>query len=99
MLTAYVTPEEYENIKAAAAQARLSVSKFARAVCLGHEPKSTTDHEAVLSLFKTSQDLSRLGNLLKLVLDQSSVDDSKVEALLDSIKETKDLLSEKVKAI
>jgi len=99
MLTAYVTPDEYESIKTAAGQARLSVSNFARVLCLGYEPKCKVDHEAVLAMLQTSRDLSRLGNLLKLALDQSSVDDSKVETLLNSIQKTKELLNDKVKAI
>jgi len=99
MLTAYVTPEEYENIKAAAGQAGLSVSKYARATCLGYEIKSLVDQEAVLAILQTNRDLSRLGNLLKLTLDQTEVDQKKIEELLDSIQKTKELLSEKVKAI
>lgn len=99
VLTAYMTPDEYENIKAAAGQARLSVSRFARAVCLGYELKSKVDHEAVLALLKANRDLSRLGNLLKLALDQSNIDENKINDLLNSIEETKGLLNGKVKAI
>lgn len=99
MLTAYVTPDEYENIKTAAGQARLSVSRFTRALCLGYEPKSKVDHEAVLAMLQVSRELARLGNLLKLALDQSSVDEEKVTGMLNSLLETKSLLNEKVKAI
>lgn len=98
-LKAYLTPEEYADVKAAASQARLSVSRFARAVCLGHEPKSKVDHEAVLAMLQTNRDLSRLGNLLKLALDQVNIDEKKIDDLLNSIQETKNLLTEKVGAI
>ena len=99
MLTAYLTPEEYANIKAAASQAKLSVSGFARAVCLGYELKSRVDQEAVLALLQVNSDLARLGNLLKLALDQSNVDDGEVSQLIDSIQEVRGQLNEKVKSI
>lgn len=99
MLTAYLAPDEYETIKAAASQARLSVSNYVRLVCLGHQPKSKVDQEAVLALLQVSNNLSRLGNLLKLTLDQSNVDEAKVYRLIDSIQETKEILNEKIKAI
>lgn len=98
-LKAYLTREEYESVKAAAAQTKLSVSRYGRAVCLGYELKSKVDHEAVLALLQTNRDLSRLGNLLKMALDQSNIDEKKVNDLLNSIQETKSLLNEKVKAI
>ena len=99
MLTAYLAPEEYESIRAAAGQARLSVSRYVRAVCLGYEPKSKVDQEAVLAMLQVGNNLSRLGNLLKLALDQSNVNEDRIDRLLDSIQETRNHLNEKVKAI
>ncbi len=99
VLKAYLTPEEHGNIKAAAAQVKLSVSAFTRAVCLGYEPKSKVDQEAILTLFQINSDLSRLGNLLKLLVDQSRIDEKKVHDLLNSIQKTKELLSEKVREL
>ena len=98
-LKAYLKSEEYDNIKAKAVQARLSVSQYVRAVCLGFEPKTQTDREAMLAMLEVNRDLSRLGNLLKLSLTQDDFDENKVKALIKSIAETKALLMEKVKAI
>jgi hypothetical protein len=94
IIKAYVSQDEYKNIKAAAAQAKLSISAFTRAVCLGYEPKSKVDNEAVLEIIDTKNSLARLGNLLKLVLDQSKIDEKKVENLIDSIQESRKNLSE-----
>jgi len=98
-LKAYLKPEEYDKIKAKAAQARLSVSQYVRAVCLGFEPKTKTDREAMLAMLEVNRDLSRLGNLLKLSLTQDGFDENKIKELINSIAKTKALLVEKVKAI
>ena len=98
-LKAYLKPEEYDNIKAKATQARLSVSQYVRAVCLGFEPKTKTDREAMLAMLEVNRDLSRLGNLLKLSLTQDGFDENKIKELIKSIAETKALLVEKVKAV
>ena len=82
-----------------AAQARLPVSQYVRAVCLGFEPKTKTDREAMLAMLEVDRDLSCLGNLLKLSLTQDGFDENKIKELIKSIAETKVLLMEKVKAI
>jgi len=99
VIKAYLTPVEYESVKAKAGQARLSVSKFVQTVCLGFEPKSKTDHESVLAMLEVNRDLSRLGNLLKLAVAQETVDEKKAAELIEAIAEIKELLKEKVKAI
>lgn len=98
-LKSYLTPEEYAEVLNRADQARLSVSKYVKAVCLGYEPKSKVDQEALLAMLQVNSDLSRLGNLLKLALDQSNVNEDKVARLIDSIQQTRDHLNDKVKAI
>lgn len=99
VIKSYVREADYQWIKAHADQARLSVSKYVQAVCMGYEPKSKIDHEALLAMLEVNRDLSRLGNLLKLAIAQESLDESKADELLKSITETKSLLMEKVKAI
>ena len=68
VLHAYLTPGEYEQVKAQADQAGISVSAFAKRVCLGHELRSTADQQAVLALVKANGDLGRLGGLFKMAL-------------------------------
>jgi hypothetical protein len=97
-IKAYVSDEDYKRLAGQAAQARLSLSKFIQAVCLGYEPKSKTDQEAILAMLQTKKDLSRLGNLLKLALDQATPDENKISGLLDGINKTRALLEEKIRA-
>lgn len=99
IIKSYVQESDYQRIKAKADQARLSVSKYVQAVCLGYEPKSKVDHESVLAMLKVNRDLSRLGNLLKLAIAQDVSDKNKIYDLMKSIAETKALLMEKVKAV
>lgn len=99
VIKSYVREADYQWIKDHADQARLSVSKYILAVCMGYEPKSKVDHEAVLGLLEVNRDLSRLGNLLKLAISQEVLDESKVDDLLQSIIETKTLLMDKVRAL
>ncbi len=99
VLTAYMNADDYEAIKKIARQTRLSVSEFVRRVCLGYEPKSKVDQEAVLALIKVSADLGRLGGLLKLGISEEVVNRQVGNALLDEIRATKNQLSEKVKSL
>jgi uncharacterized protein (DUF1778 family) len=94
IIKAYVSQDEYENIRAAAAQARLSISKFVAAVCLGYEPKSKVDLEAIAAIIQTKGDMARLGNLLKLLIDQSDFEEKKITDLLSSMQETRNILHE-----
>ena len=98
-LRAYVTSLEHDYIKKAAGQAKISISKFVRQVCLANEPKSKVDQEAVLALLRVNQDLARLGNLFKLAVDQGAVDESQVREIIASITEAKTELLEKARAI
>ena len=70
VLHAYLTPEEYEQVKAMAGQAGLSVSTFVKRVCLGQELRSNADQEAVRALLKANADLGRLGGLFKMAITE-----------------------------
>ena len=70
VLQAYLTPEEYDQVKASAEQAGLSLSTFVKRVCLGTQPRSRFDQEAVLALLKANADLGRLGGLFKMALTE-----------------------------
>lgn len=98
-LRAYLTPHEYEIVKKKAAQASRSVSAYVRAVCLGHEVRSTVDHDAVLALLKINADLGRLGGLLKLSISQKAADVIAVRELLEGINSTRRRLDEKIKSL
>lgn len=64
----YLTAEEYDQVKALASQAGLSVSTYMKRVSLGQQVKSLTDQRALLAVMKANADLGRLGGLLKLAL-------------------------------
>ena len=95
----YLTPNEYETVSASARLARLSLSKYVKEACLSCEITSTVDKEAVLALLKVNADMSRLGGLLKLALGEKAIDRQEANLLLESIKKTKILLNERIKAI
>lgn len=67
-LRVVVSADERQKIEAAAADARMSVSAYLRALGLGHTPKSAFDKQAVQALVKAAGDQARLGGLLKLWL-------------------------------
>jgi hypothetical protein len=98
-LRAYLNPKDYQTIKAHAAQARLSVSAYVQAVCLGHDVKSVIDHEAILELLRLKADMGRLGNLLKLGLSENSLDRHRANRLLSDIEATRKLILDKVAAL
>jgi hypothetical protein len=64
-LTVYLSAAEHESIAEKAAKAGLSLSAFARRICLAHEVKSLIDLKAVLLVKNSQADLGRLGGLLK----------------------------------
>ena len=99
ILTCYVTSLENEYIKKAASQAQLSISKYVRQVCLGCEPKSKVELDAVLALLQVNQDLARLGNLFKLAVDQEALDERRSEEMIKSINDMKEELMRKARAI
>lgn len=92
-----VNDEERAAIKAAASEARLSVSAYLRALGLGHQPKSAFDHEAVRSLLLVAGDLGRLGGLLKWWLTERGGEGAQVQdvrAVLDKIEATQAVVRE-----
>ncbi len=70
VLHAYLTPEEYGQIKAMADQAGLSISTFVKRVCVGQGVHSLADQDAVRALLKANADLGRLGGLFKMALTE-----------------------------
>ena len=69
-LTVRLTPEEHAKISEYAKRAGLSLSTFAKRVCLGTPVPSLEHRQAVRDIIKASADLGRLGGLLKLALSE-----------------------------
>ncbi len=66
----YVSFEERERLLERARGCDLPLSAYLRRLGIGHQPRSTIDAQAVLSLLKLNADQGRLGGLLKLWLSE-----------------------------
>ena len=64
-LRIYCTREECEDIQRRAKISGLSVSGYARRVCMGYQPTSVIDYEVAEKVIKLTGDLGRMGGLLK----------------------------------
>ena len=64
-LPVYLAQEEYDCIATSAARAGISLSTFAKRVCLGMAVPSLEHKQAVQDIIKARADLGRLGGLLK----------------------------------
>ncbi len=98
VLQSYLSEEEYEEIIQSSQRAGLSVSTFARRVCLGSKVESREDAQARRELLKVNADLSRLGGLLKQAITATG-DRETVRPLLASIAHTQAELKAKVQEI
>lgn len=67
-LKIYVSAEDRAEIEQRAADARLTVSAYLRAVALNHKIRSVYDLDAVADLVRVNGDLGRVAGLLKLWL-------------------------------
>lgn len=68
------TDEEMERVRKQAEQYKLSISEMLRRFVLGDhlpDPATFAGAEAIRNLLKVNADQARLGNLLKLALDES----------------------------
>lgn len=68
VLKTYLTPEEYEKIIESADKAGVSLSAFAKRVCLGQPAPSLENQRSRRELLRINADLGRLGGLFKLCL-------------------------------
>ncbi len=99
-----VTEKEYQAIQKNADDAGMTMSAFLRQAGQKIIPRAKKDHEDLKSLIKVSADTARLGNLLKMALqqDQSWREGSNlknINELYAAIEEARALLLEKIKAI
>jgi len=69
-IKAYVSHEDYMQIEASASRTGLSLSAFARRICLGQPAPSREMEQLRRELLRINADLGRLGGLLKLYLTQ-----------------------------
>lgn len=101
------TPEELAKVEAMADQVKLSISEMLRRFALGHtvpDPSSFAAAQSIRDLLKVNADQARLGNLLKLALDESNGTwpdtlMARIDGLIATIQQTQDGLKATVKDI
>jgi len=98
ILKSYVTPEEFTLIMESSDRAGLTLSEFARRVCLGCRVESREDQQARRELLKVNADLGRLGGLLKQAL-AAGAGREQIHRLLHQIDQIQAMLKEKVQAL
>ena len=94
---AYVTPEEFTLIMESSERAGLSMSEFARRVCLGFRVESREDQQARRELLKVNADLGRLGGLLKQTLATGHKE--QIYGLLHKIDQLQASLKARIRAL
>ena len=95
----YLKKDEFEAIRQKAAQVRLPMSAYARNLCLGYEPKSMANAQAIRDLVKVNADMGRIGGLLKLWLSEPDRNQADVRQLLHDLLDAKERLAEKISAL
>ena len=82
-------------------RARLTVSNLIRRLVLGQKLPDVHRHEAVIELVKINADQARLGNLLRMAIDDPDfiVEETSLEDLFDNIRETQNILKTKIKEL
>ena len=85
-ITVYLTPDEHARIAASAARAGLSLSTFAKRICIGLDVPSLEYKQAVLDILKTRADLGRQGGLLKQALAEGKGSEHELRHLLRELE-------------
>ena len=85
-IEAYVSAAERLQLTALANQLHISLSELIRRSVLGVRLPDPSRHEAVRELVRINADLARLGNLLKLGIDEEALDPATAEDLLTEIR-------------
>ncbi len=70
VLKCYLTPDEYAQVIRSSSGAGLSLSCFAKRLCLGQPVQSLELHQFRRELLRINADLGRLGGLFKLCLSR-----------------------------
>ena len=91
------TPEEANQLKKLAQAHAMSLSEYLRQAGLMQEIKSRTEIETTLELAKMNADQARLGNMLKLAIDNEN--EREIERLIAEVRQTQQTIRETLEAI
>lgn len=102
LIGGWVTLEEKQEVTTLARQVHITTSELVRRLVTGRKLPNAARHEAVIALVKINADLARLGNLLRMALDDPDFNppnEMDLETLFNSIRATQDILKAKVKEL
>ena len=83
-----------DALKGLAAQYGLPLSDFIRRAVIDMRIPEPSDHQLVKTLCKVNADLARLGNLLKMGIDEGTLTREQVDSLILDIAETRGLVKQ-----
>ena len=101
-LRVVLSNEEHAHIKALAAMTKMSMAEVVRRLTRGAELKSRLDSEGKEEIIRIRGDMNRLGNLLKLWLDQrpnEGLSTQEVTVLAEQIAAVTEEIRHKVRAL
>ena len=98
-ITIYLTPEEHTRIATSAKRTCLSLSTFAKRVCLGHEVPSLEHLDFWMDIRRLRGDLGRLGGLLKLALTEEKGPAYELRRLLQEFEKRQQELREALERV
>lgn len=101
-LRVMLSDQEHARIKAIATSAGMSMAEVVRRLTKDAELTSRLDGERIEEIIRTRGDLSRLGNLLKLWLDQrpgEGLSSQDVAVLAEQIASISEEIRHKVRAL
>jgi hypothetical protein len=100
-----VSAAEKAQLQAIAEACSCSVPALLRHTALGHQVKSTLDHQAVMELSRLRGDLGRMGGLLKLWLTQeerwveSGAKKAEIRELVEQLQDLQDQLKARMASL
>ncbi|MFK7866399.1 MAG: hypothetical protein AB8B77_03060 [Alphaproteobacteria bacterium] len=101
---AYFTEDERDWLNEQSAKLHISRAEMVRRMALGSPLPAFGKQEAVLDLLKINANLARLGNLLKLALDNAESDNLsinllKIDQTIVDLANTQSTLKQKIKEL
>ena len=99
-IKSHITAKEKAILLERSKRMRMTMSDYIRRIMINFKlPDAVIDAQVISQLFHINADLARLGNLLKLTLDRTEVDEAKINLLLLDITKTKAALKKHILAI
>ncbi len=96
-IKSHVTHQERAVLLERSRRMNMSMSDYMRRILINFKlPKAVIDAQVVRDLLRINADLARLGNLLKLTLDEGKGDQEKINGLITNAHQTQAQLKKKI---